>query len=338
MSDTGIDAARVALLREIAREGRVDAAPRRRRTARWIGGSALAGGLAATALVVGLVVVPATAPTASAVVFEKAAAGAEEAGSPRLAAGQYLRLRTDFAWRVVWDADMPDGAHFNNFDPDDAEAVLEVVDTGTTYVPADAGGDWVRERIPYVVTAAHGARAAEAKAEWEAQSPVEGLAGVTRYPGGVAEAGGDGGTFEYYLDDRELYADLPSDVPGTIEWFSRRYEGEGDANGLAHYFAETISDVAVFNLAPAAARASMLRAFATLDHVEVVATSGDRTTLRYERVRQDGDAAPIEFTLDTSRGYVLGVTSWPYGTDADPGPDAWTSRTTAEIAVVDSAP
>ncbi|GAA5204479.1 RNA polymerase sigma factor [Microbacterium jejuense] len=153
-----------------------------------------------------------------------------------------------------------------------------------------------------------------------------------------ASAGGDGGTFEYYLDDRDLYADLPSDVPGAIDWFSRRYDGEGDAEGLAHYFAETISDVAVFNLAPAAARASMLRAFATLDHVDVVATSGDRTTLRYARVRQDGDAAPIEFTLDTARGYVLEVTSWPYGADAGAGSGGWTSRTTAEIAVVDSAP
>lgn len=338
IDEKDVAAARRALMRSI---GAAEPKAKRIARGRWIGVGGLVAASAVTAIVVGTVLAPPDASSASAAVFEEAAAGAEKGAAMPLEPGRYLKLETAFSMHTTWDADMPEGARFNNHDPEDAEAILVVQDRGTTWVPANADDVWVRERIPYTVVDAQGTGSAEALAEWAEQDPGRGLGGVSRYPGGLAEGGGgDGETFEYHLDDRELYADLPDDVPGVIDWFSSRYEGEGDANGLGHYFAETISDVSVFNLAPASARASMLRAFATLDGVEVVSTDADRSTLRYERTRTNGDTSAIDFVLDTERGYVLEVTSWPYGVDPDGEPTAprWSSRTTATISVVDSAP
>lgn len=341
VDDETIRTARQALTREMARSVRPERVRRRRRAWAGVGIGGLVAGAAVTAIVVGSVLAPVEAPSASAAVFEAAAAGADEPADLQPGTGQFLRLEVAFTWMVVWDADMPDGAHFNNADPDDAEAVLVVEDTNATYVPANPGEDWVRERIPYTVTEAHGGRSEEARTEWEATNPGAGLSGITRYPGGLAEAGGDGGTFEYYLDDRDLYADMPEDVPGVIDWFATRFDGEGDANGLGHFFVETISDVSAFNLAPASARASMLRAFATVDGINVMASDGEAATLRYERRNDEGETSVIEFTLDTAHGYVLAVTSWPFGVDPDRGTaeaPTWTSRTQASVTVVDSAP
>jgi hypothetical protein len=331
-------AARAALTREIVRT----AHPRRRRrpTARtWtgVGMGGLVAGASVAAIVVGTVLAPPATPGASADVFEAAAAGADGSADLELSAGQFLRHESRFTWMVRWDADMPQGARFNNADPGDAEATLVVEDENTTYVPADPEDDWVRERTPYTVIAGEGGREDEARAEWAASEPGAGLAGVTRYPRGIAVAGGDGGTFEYYLDDRDVYADMPDDVPGIVRWFSERYEREGDRYGLGHYFVETISDVSVFNLAPGAARAGMLRAFATLEGVSLLSSDGGVATLSYQRSNSEGATATIEFSLDMERGYVLQVTSWPFGADPEHG-DSWSSRTDAEITVVDSAP
>lgn len=341
IDDETIRVARQALARETARSVKPARVGRRRRAWAGIGIGGLVAGTAVTAIVVGSVLAPVEAPSASAAVFEAAATGADGPAGLQPAAGQFLRLEVAFTWMVPWDADMPDGAHFNNADPDDAEAVLVVEDTNATYVPANHDEEWVRERIPYTVTEAHGDRSEEARAEWDATNPGTGLGGITRYPGGLAEARGDGGNFEYYLDDRDLYADMPEDVPGVIDWFATRYDGEGDSDGLGHYFVETISDVSVFNLAPASARASMLRAFATVDGIDVVASDGDTATLRYERRNSEGETSVIEFTLDTAHGYVLAVTSWPFGVDPGTAPDGapnWGSRTEANITVVDTAP
>lgn len=341
ITEENVRVVRQALTREIARSARPDRARRRRRRAgAGLGIGGLVAATAATVVVVGSVVAPVEAPSASAAVFEQAAAGAVQSDEP-LAPGGFRRFETVSSWSVRWDADMPEQAHFNNDDPADAEATLIVEDRMTTYVPADQGDEWVRERDPYAVVDGFGDRRGEAEQEWADANPPSSHAGITRYPGGIAEAGGDGGTFEYRLDGADEYADMPDDVPGVIAWFSDRYEGEGDPYGLGHYFVETISDVNAFNLAPADARAGMLRAFATLEDVEVVQVDGVRTTLRYERRNGDGRTAPVDITLDTEHGYVIQVISWPYGADGTAtGEDAplWSSRTVAEITVVDKAP
>ena len=348
VDDGSICIARQSLAREMARGSRPDAVRRSRRRWAGIGIGGLVAGTAVTAIVVGSVLAPVDTPSAAAAVFERAAAGATETAEAALAPGQFRRFETTFSSVVNWDEDMPAGAHFNNSAPMDAEAALLVEDTMITYVPAVAADDWVRERIPYAVVGGRGDRVDEARMEWAASNSHPGLAGITRYPGGAAEAGGaEGTTFEYYLDSRDVYADLPDDAGGVVDWFSARYEGEGDTYGLGHYFVETISDLNVFNLATATTRASLLRAFATLGDVEVVGSEGDTTTLRYEGRNDEGEIAPIEFTLDTTGGYVLGITSWPYGVDGSgadetgegtDGAPAWQSRSQVVITVVDSAP
>lgn len=341
---TGIDDARHALLREIAREERADAAPRHRK-ARWIGGSALAGGVAAAALVIGLVAVPATAPTASAaaaVVLEKAAVASIRAAEEVVPAGSYTRVDTGFTWATTYDEQMPAGAKFNNAFRAEAEAVLLVEDESSVYVPADPDGEWVRERNPYHVAESVGPRAVEASEAWGREmNPGAGLAGITRYPGGVVEGGRDGDAVIYHLDGRETYAHMPSDPASVVAWFEERYGAEGEPDGMAHFFIETLGDLMSFNLAPANARAGMLRAFASLPGVEVVATEGDRTTLAYV---QDFEAGParVEFVLDTARGYILQSTDWGMGEYGQPaafeGVPDWQSRTVSTVSIVDSAP
>lgn len=343
--DAGIDAARVALLREIAREERVDAAPGRRRTVRWIGGSALAGGLAAAALVVGMVLVPAAAPTASAaqVVLERAAVASIRAADSPVPAGSYTRVDTAFTWATTYDEQMPAGAKFNNAHRQDADAVLLIQDESSVYVPADPDGEWVRERDPYRVAEAAGPLSSVAVGDWEREMApaTAGLAGVTRYPGGITEGGRDGDSVTYHLDGREAFADMPADPDGVVAWFEERYGAEGESDGIAHFFIETLGDLMSFNLAPADARAGMLRAFASLPGVEVVATDGELTTLSYEQEFEAG-AARVEFVLDTAHGYIVQSTHWGMGeyhepVDFDGMPD-WQSRTVSTVSVVDSAP
>lgn len=344
VSDDGIGAARTALRREIAREERTDAAAPRRRAARWIGGSALAGGLAATALVIGFVAVPATAPTASAAaqVLEKAAAASIRAAEESVPAGSYTRVSTAFTSLTTYDEQMPAGAEFNNAFRAEAEAVILIEDEASVYVPADAEDEWVRERNPYHVVESVGPRAAEAVEAWESDlNPGRGLAGITRYPGGVAEGGRDGDVVTYYLDGRETYEDMPTDPGGVVAWFEERYGAEGESDGMAHFFIETIGDLMSFNLAPATARAGMLRAFASLPGVEVVATDGHLTTLAYEQHFEAGPAR-VEFVLDTARGYVVQSTNWGMGEYDEPvafdGVPDWQSRTVSTVSIVDSAP
>jgi hypothetical protein len=344
LDDAGIEVARHALLREITREERTDAAPSRHRKARWIGGSALAGGVAAAALVIGFVAVPATAPTASAAaqVLERAAGASITAAEQSVPGGSYTRVDTAFTWVTTYDEDMPAGAEFNNAFRADAEAVLLIVDASSIYVPADAEGEWVRERTPYHVADASGPRAREAADAWGREmNPGAGLGGVTRYPGGVVEGGRDGDAVKYHLDGRETYADLPTDPEGVVAWFEERYGAEGEPDGMAHFFIETLGDLMSFNLAPADARAGMLRAFASLPGVEVVATDGDLTTLAYEREFEAGPAR-VEFILDTARGYIVQSTNWGMGEYDEPvafeGVPDWQSRTVSTVSVVDAAP
>ncbi|WP_141893500.1 hypothetical protein [Microbacterium kyungheense] len=344
MPDSGIDAVRVGLLREIAREGRRDAGPRRRRTVRWIGGSALAGGVAA-ALVVGMVMVPATAPTASAAqtVLEKAAVAGIRAAATPVPAGSYTRVETAFTWATTYDEQMPAGAEFNNAHRQDADAVLLIQDESSVYVPADSGGDWVRERDPYRVADAAGPLSSVATGAWEREMApaTAGLAGVTRYPGGIVEGGRDGDAVTYHLDGRETFADMPADPDGVVEWFEERYGAEGESDGIAHFFIETLGDLMSFNLASADARAGMLRAFASLPGVEVVSADGALTTLSYEQHFEAG-AARVEFVLDTARGYILQSTHWGMGEYDEPvafeGMPDWQTRTVSTVSVVDSAP
>lgn len=339
-----IDAARHALLHEIAREEPADAAPAHRRTVRWIGGSALAGGLAAAVLVVGLVAVPATAPTASAAeVLEQAALASLRAAQTQAPAGSYIRIGTAFTWATTYDEQMPEGARFNNAFRADAEAVLLIEDESTIYVPADPEGEWIRERVPYRIAEAVGPKAVQASEVWarEMGPATAGLAGISRFPAGIVEGGRDGDVVTYHLDGREMFADMPTEADAVVAWFEERYGAEGEADGMAHFFIETMGDLMSFNLAPARARAGMLRAFASLPGVEVVAREGEQTTLAYE---QDFDAGParVEFVLDTDRGYILQSTHWGMGEYDVPvafaGVPDWQSRTVSTVSVVDAAP
>ncbi len=340
-----IGAARMALSREIARGQR----PARRRTVRrrWagIGIGGLVGAAAATALIIGNVVGPVDAPSASAAVFDEASQGAAESADLAVNAGQYLRYEVTWTSVQRWDADSPEGyERFVSSDLSRTDAAIVLTDTQSTYVPADINGTWYTDRNPLHITGVYGERTEEATADWEESfggGPGDSIAGIREYPAGIATAtGGDGKSFEYYLDGRDEYADMPTDPEGAVQWFTERYAGENNPDGMAHFFMETIADVSAFNLAPGPVRSAILAAFATLDGVTVIEQNDDTTQLQYLSI--DGDAAPVDIVLDTARGYVLSaVTPTP---EEDVVPDtlgdvpSWFSRTDVSVTVVDSAP
>lgn len=338
----GLDGAREALLREIAREERRDAEPVRRRRARWIGGSALAGGLAAAALVIGFVAVPATAPTASAAarVLEKAAETAAETPETALAPGQYLRVATTFDQVQPWDADGDRTWFARAANVDDAEAVVVVRGVSAMYLPADRDGDWITERDYGHVAESFGPEAAAAVDVWMATAGGDdGLNGARLYPGGAAIAG-DGTT--YYLDDRDVYADAPTDPQALLDWLRERASEPGNSESEVNYTvaAEMLGDIQLSSLAPAPVRGAMLRALSLVDGITVASVDGDVTTLDY-RWQSDSGIARMTFDLDTVRGLIIAVTNWGTTTDGlgslDGSPE-WRSRTMLDISVVDAAP
>jgi len=352
MSDTGIDAARVALLREIAREGRVDAAPRRRRTARWIGGSALAGGLAATALVVGLVMVPATAPTASAAqVLEQAAEIAIEGGDATAPAGKYLLIRSTAEWLRFWDADMPvsDGEgwmRFNNSSAADADAALVMSGSSSLYVPSDRAAEWVRVSEPSHLQAEIGKRADEALADAEADpalAEAEARSIERAWAGAYEHADGqDGeGTVTTYWDGRQVWSEMPTDDPRElVTWLRARVGEAADSAASDSSIVESLAEDPAFALAPAEVRAASLRALALLDGSHVESVRGDVTTIRFEWSTKWWTAWK-DIDIDTARGLIVGVASSGAIGEREPSFDglpAWESRQTFEVTVVDSAP
>ena len=301
IGESEVNAARQALLREIAREERAGSSARVRR--RWIGGSALVGGIAAAAVMVGVVVVPATAPIASAAdVLEQAAEITliTEAVSPE--PGQYIRIQEIATSRLGWtsDADAPDGGWW---DSRSSSTQATVVETRSLYVPADRGGDWVRDYDEsFEVLEISGPDAEIALPVLIATRTGSGLE-VEVYPGGLfnePELTAMGVQQPRRVDGLQCYYDeMPRDPGALVKW-AHDYEWTSMSSCPPPNFTEPD----VFNLAPPDLRAAMFRALALTDGARVVNVNGDVTTIAFPEGGESDWMQTVD--VDTSTGLMVG--------------------------------
>jgi len=350
IEESSVAAARGALRGEIARSA---PARRRRRMPRWagIGIGGLVAGTAVTAIVVGSVLAPSTAPSASAAeVLQDAADIALGTGGVSAPAGEYLLIRTVDEGLRLWDADMPvtDGQawmRFNNGDRVGAEAALLTRGETRLYVPSDRRDEWVRVSSPSTIIGTFGDRAAEARADAaddpSRPSPVQ---ETLRAVGGSYQHvdGADGeGTVTSNLDGRAFWAEMPSTDPRELVSWLRARVGESKGSSASDSsIIETLTEDPTLALAPAEVRAAVLRALALLDGSRIVSTDGDITTIRFEWTTEWWKAWK-DIRIDTQRGLIVGVTSSGAVTGEEPAIGdlpSWDSRRTYEVSIVDSAP
>lgn len=285
--------ARERLLKAIAGEEHRSRTPRR-----WALPSLLAGAVAAT--VVGVAVfVPMRAPSAAAQVLHEAATLSVSAADIEVPAGEFLAVERSSTMLFLWDADMrAQWARFNNGDPRAAEAGLDIQSTSTLYVPSDRDDDWTLVDSGPQVSTVYGPRAEEARVDWER---LHGTADAktTAFPGGVS-ATPDGGV-PAYLDDRDIYDEMPRDPEALLDWWRDR---SGLVGSEADRWAVSgIADDLSVNLMPADLRATMFDALALLGNAEVTDADGALTTISFA---WELGARSIEtrLVIDTERGLV----------------------------------
>ncbi|WP_433677490.1 hypothetical protein [Microbacterium gorillae] len=331
VDDSQVAAARRVLLQEITRSVRK---PARRRRAAWIG----AGGLV-TACVTGAIVAGSVLAPAAAAVFEKAAEIAVIGEAFDVPAGKYLKITSSVDGFAYWDIDMPDEmSHFNNGDPADAEAALQVRQTRELYVPADQSQDWVVAVAPDELVVTYGPDADQAAAEHVAL-----FGSILAAPGGTYSAPGDSGQADqvYTLDGRESWEDEPTD-PQELLASLRLSVGAEDAQSAESdsSIVETLTARLTDGAAPPERRAAWLRVLGLLPGSTVESVEGGVTTIRFTWSTEWWTAWTL-IDIDTSRGLVLGMTSSPALTGGEPtleGLPEWQSRQTYTYEVVDSAP
>lgn len=338
VTDAQINNARQELLREISKESRRTRSGRRR----WLGASALVGGVAVTAVAISVLTPPQIDPAAAAV-LENAADVTIAAIDTTLAPGQYLRIQTDSEQLWQWDVGMGDEAweRFNNGNRADAEAGLVVQESRVLYVPADRSADWIWDwSADPQVAATYGTRTDEATADWAAREAASNSGywpDVQALPGGEIPAA-EGDDTQYLLDSyRPVYDQMPREPQALLDWFRAR---SGDPNVSDQWVVDAMTDVLTANLMPAELRAAVLRALALVPGIRVSGVDGPATTLEY----QSGDwlyTRTTEITLDTELGMISSLAQTTsnnvIGSDTIPAtvPD---SRTTVRTTVVENAP
>lgn len=324
-SEMQLNSARQTLLREIARGERVPARSRRR----WIGGSALVGGLAAAAVVVGVVVNPAVAPVASAAeVLERAAETTLTTTVLSPGPGQYIRIQEIATSHLGWTGDIRD-PNGGGWDSRSSATEAVVQESRSLFVPADREDDWVRDfDESFEILEISGPDTQLARSVLSSTRNGSGLA-VEVYPGGmytqtgvVAEGVAADEVLTFAVNGLSCYYDeMPREPAALVRWLES-YEPEY----LSACGPPSLTEPENFNLAPAELRAAMFRALALSDGAKVVRTEGDVTTIALS----EGDESEwmITFDIDTSTGLMVGR--------GNLNDDRWSSRII--VSIVDALP
>jgi len=294
---------------------------------RWALPSLALGGAALGAAA--FVVVPVGAPPAAAQVLQDAASLSASATNLDVPAGEYLRIESKSTELVLWDVDMPaPWARFNNGNPRSAEAGLDVASTRTIYVPANRADDWILRDADSHVVRAIGDRAAEAQHDWTRLfAPSAGE--TTRYPGGkVADPEGSKPT---YLDDRDVYDQMPRDPDALLSWWRDRsgLSGEDADRSAVEGMAEDLS----MNLAPADLRSATFDALALVDGAKVLSEEADMTTIAFPWTL-GSRTLETRLTIDTARGLVTGVSELDFASGTMFGSPVVLQKTTVSTEIV----
>lgn len=321
LSDTQLNDARQALLREIAR----DEARAVRGTRRWIGVGGLVAASAAAAVVIGMVAGPGGAMPAAAEVFDRAADATLTTVAMTPKPGQYIRIEETATYRLGWvqDASQAGGGWWDSR-PSETEAT--VVQSRSLYVPADRSGDWVRDYDEsFEVLSVSGPNAEVARPALVSERIGSGL-DIEVFPGGrYTEPDAplvDGEARTFAVDGLACNGDeMPRDPRALAQWV-RDYEPVA----LAPCRPPRFTEPETFNLAPADLRAAMFRALALMEGAKVLRVDGSITTIAYP----EGDESDWMETIDidTTTGLLVGR--------GNLDSDRWASR--VSVSIIDALP
>ncbi|MFB7252225.1 hypothetical protein [Microbacterium sp. NPDC056234] len=327
ITEENVRVARQALTREIARSARSERARRRRRAWAGIGIGGLVAGTTVTAIVVGSVLAPVEAPSASAAeVLNQAAEATLTAAVLDPRPGQYIRIQEVSTQRLGWrvDESSPDGGYW---DSNDSATTAVVRQARSMYVPADRSDDWVQDYSESAeLLEIDGPDAAVAE---EGLDQLEFTVRVEVYPGGMYSVTGVGAegveSEDVHTFSRNplacYYDEMPRDPGALVDWLD-----DSSYEYLSDCPPPSLGDPIGFNLAPADLRAVMFQALALVPGAHVERVEGDITTIAFP---EGGESAWMETVdVDTAQGLIVGR--------GNANDDRWSSR--IHVTIVDEIP
>ncbi|MDQ0641942.1 hypothetical protein [Microbacterium murale] len=328
-TDESVRLARSALSREISRSGQPERVRRTRRRWAGIGIGGLVAGATATAIVIGSVLAPVDAPTASAADALNAAADATlTAAVLDPAPGQYIRIQEVSTQELGWTSD-PSLPERGYLDGRGSATEATVRQARSLYVPADRSQDWVEdydESTEVLEVSGPDAAAARAVLESEGAGP---RMGVQVYPGGMytqTGVGAEGVDPEDVLTFSRnalacYYDEMPRDPEELVAWLD-----DSSYEYLSDCPPPQLGEPIDFNLAPADLRAAMFQALALVPGAHIERVEGDITTVAFPEGGESDWMQTVD--VDTSQGLIVGR-----GNLED---DSWSSR--IHITVIDQIP
>ncbi|GAB3808082.1 hypothetical protein GCM10028798_33630 [Humibacter antri] len=297
ITDVELEEARQKLLHETARKQLTGVRrPVRRRV---IGGSVVVAGLAAAALVAGLVLAPPHPEPAAAAVLRQAANVTINAVDTTLTNGQYLRVTDTTTYSGDPD---PEAGGGTGRAPGSSLLVL--------YVPADRAKDWFLQLGP----------------DSRGFGKVERLLGGD--DGALTPEQRARGKFTTSIDTwRPFYAEMPRDPKELLNWFLARGEKSQGYDWVMSMFSDPLTTA----LMPPDLRAAAFRALALIPGINVVSSDGSIVTLQ----RADTTHARVKtIVVDTSTGFIRSYTAESHDV---PG-TVLTDTQSISMSVVDHAP
>ncbi|CAN5230393.1 hypothetical protein BH09ACT6_BH09ACT6_12320 [soil metagenome] len=292
---------------------------RRRRTAQWIGFTALGAGVLTLALVatnvLGFAGWRGGADAAAASVLESAALATLDVSDPVLAPGQFLLVQTN----AVYSAGVGDDAGTYHSYLQSYHDEL--------YIPADRDDDWVWARHPREVYQTFGPESEKATELGQSGEAEE----LLRAPGGTFY----GGSPTAISGDYDTLPRDPHQLLNVI--YLRTFTAGPSRDGEALVW---IADVLRSGTVPADLRAALYKAAAGIPGVTVTeqqANLDSKTGIAIGRIETANNTRQ-DIIVDPVNGQFIGERTISLGADGDIPAGTATTWTAVTTSIVDSAP
>ena len=273
---------------------------------------------------------PSTPPATASAVFAQVADRAKTS-TPVPAPGQYLQIIAETATLVSYNS--IDGVNDLAVTRVNAEAAWVVHSALATFVPADLGGEWVRETSgDWRVGETFGTDARARGEQWLTELAPQ--AGTLRFPAGPPiSVGGQFGPLGDFLNG------APTEPERLLDLLQEEIDdGYTNPQKVGWKLVELLS----YNVGTAAQRSAMYEALSLLPGTEVLANDGTTATLRFHTT-SEGAVDPLQerwhtVTIDVRTGVVLETTE-RIGSNPALVPDAVSDfQTRYTVTIIDAIP